>query len=75
MKNVTRHFGTLEIIERLPQSRNGNPRYLVSVDGSVCRTAPDSQVAYVLSNFEGKKVEAKIGTHYGVATLADIALA
>lgn len=69
MKNITRHFGKLEIIKRLPSSRNGNPRYLLRVDGWTCRTAPDTQLAYSLPNLDGKQVEALIGTHYGNATL------
>lgn len=69
MKNVTRHTGTLEIVSRLPSSANGNPRYLLRVDGFTCRTAVDSSHAYEVTNFDGKRVEATIGTHFGVATL------
>lgn len=69
MKNVTHHIGKLEIIERLPSSRNGNPRYLLRVDGWTCRTAVDSSLGYSVGNLDGKQVEAYIGTHYGKATL------
>ena len=69
MKNVTRHVGILEIIGRLPSSKNGNPRYLLRVDGWTCRTAVDSVMGYSIANYEGKKVEVTIGTHRGVATL------
>lgn len=72
MKNVTHHKGLLRIIERLPSSRNGNPRYLVELDGYTCRTAPDSSTGYSVRNFEGKLVEAYIGTHYGVRTIESI---
>lgn len=72
MKNITRHIGTLEIIERLPSSANGNPRYLLRVDGCTCRTAVDSSHGYSVPNFDGRRVEATIGTHYGSATLNTI---
>jgi hypothetical protein len=69
MKNLTRHTGALEIVERLPSSENGNPRYAIRVDGCSCVTAPDSMVAYDIRNCEGRQVIATIGTHYGRATL------
>ena len=72
MKNITRHTGMLEIIERLPNSVNGNPRYLLRIDGFTCRTAPDSMHAYGVTNFEGKTVTATIGTYHGKATLNTI---
>jgi len=31
MKNITQHTGKLRLIERLPNSRNGNPRYLCAI--------------------------------------------
>lgn len=75
MKNVTRHHGKLEIIQRLPRSLNGNPRYLLRVDGWTCRTAPDSGLAYAITNFDGKIVTATIGTYRGNATISDVSLA
>lgn len=72
MKNITRHTGLLEIISRLPSSPNGNPRYLLRIDGVTFRTSPDSSYAYVVPNFDGKRVAATIGTHYGTATLNSI---
>ncbi len=70
MKNQTEHVGTLEIIERLPSSFYGNPRYLCRVDGWTCRTPPDSSLAYALPNWDGEQVRAIIGTYYGKPTLA-----
>jgi len=72
MKNVTIHRGKLEVIKRLPSSKNGNPRYLVKVDGWTCRTAPDSSLAYAITNFDSKKVVAWIGTYYGNATIDSV---
>jgi len=74
MKNISRHNGKLEIIKRLPSSRNGNPRYLLRVNGVTCRTAVDSSLAYSVTNYDGQHVEATIGTHYGVATLDSVRL-
>lgn len=75
MKNITRHTGTLEVITRLPSSANGNPRYLLRVDGFTCRTAVDSSLGYKVTNFDGKRVTATIGTHYGKATLNSVTAA
>ena len=68
MKNITNHRGNLEVIKRLDSSANGNPRYLLRVDGWTCRTAVDSSHGYSVTNYDGKQVRATIGTHYGVAT-------
>jgi hypothetical protein len=69
MRNITRHIGKLEIVERLDNSVNGNPRYLLKVDGWTCRTSVDSSHGYEVPNYEGHVVAATIGTHYGKATL------
>jgi len=69
MKNVSRHQGKLEIIQRLPNSLNGNPRYLIRINGFTCKTAVDSMHGYCVTNFDGKEVIATIGTHYGTQTL------
>ena len=74
MKNITKHTGKLEIIKRLPSSVNGNPRYLLSVDGWTCKTPVDSTLGYTVANFDGKTVTATSGTHYGSATLANVSL-
>ena len=73
MKNKTQHTGLLEIVERLPNSYYGNPRYLCRIDGHTCRTKPDSSYAYgEVPNNDGKTVTAVIGTYYGVATIDSI---
>ena len=72
MKNITSHAGTLYIIGRLPQSKNGNPRYELSIDGFHCITAVDSDSGYTVPNYDGKTVIATIGTHYGKPTLNTI---
>lgn len=69
MKNLTTHRGRLDIIERLPNSRNGNPRYLARVDGYTFRTTLDSSYGYKLTNYDGKLVKVQLGTHYGVLSL------
>lgn len=72
MKNTEEIKGTLEIIQRLPSSRHGNPRYLVKVGDTVCRTAPDAALGYGITNYEGKEVIAIVGEHYGKATVQKI---
>ena len=72
MKNITRHVGTLEHLERLPSSRNGNPRWQFYVGGVHARTAVDSQYGYSIDNYRGERVVVEIGTHYGVPTLRRI---
>lgn len=75
MRNITRHTGTLHVIDKLPNSRHGNPRYVLSLDGWTCVTKPDSDIAYGISKYAGKRVLGYIGTHYGRATLLDVQLA
>ena len=72
MKNITSHTGTLEIVKRMNNSVNGNPRFELRVDGWTCRMVPDSMLAYQIEGWAGKTVEAFIGTHYGHATLDSI---
>ena len=72
MKSTTVHTGTLEIIQREPSSRNGNPRYLVRLDGYTAKTAVDSSEAYSITNFDGKLVKAEIGLYYGTRTVQNI---
>jgi len=69
MKNITRHVGTLEHLERLPSSRNGNPRWQFYVAGFHARTAVDSELGYSIDNYRNQRVVVEIGTHYGVPTL------
>lgn len=79
MKDVTYHEGILQIIERLPQSRNGNARFLIAInDGYAlpyCRTAVDSSLTNNVKNYVGKRVKAGIGTLRGYATLDSLELA
>jgi hypothetical protein len=75
MRNVTQHTGTLRVVERDKNNgRNGNPRYVVALDGHTCRTAIDSPLGYSITNYADKEVTASIGTHYGTVTIKDVAL-
>ena len=65
MKNITRHTGLLQVVERLPSSTNGNPRYLVVFDGYTCRTKIDCSIGYMIDNLDDKTCTGTIGTHYG----------
>jgi hypothetical protein len=72
MKNATRHTGILTVIQREPSSENGNPRYLVELDGYEAKTAVDSSEGYGVTNFDGQEVEAMLGTHYGKLIIQSI---
>ena len=72
MKNLTNHTGILRIIQRLPSSYYGNPRYMLSVDNIRFITSPDSMQAYGITNFSDKLVNVSLGLHYGKTTLNDI---
>lgn len=71
MKDLTRHKGLFEVIERLDGSSNGNPRFLCSIGGYLCKTTVDSALGYAVQNYDGKQCEAVIGTHYGVTSLSE----
>lgn len=74
MKNITRHTGVLTVVGRAKQSKMGNPRYIVMLDGYTCKTKVDSSLGYSITNFDGKKVSANIGTHYGTVTIENVKL-
>lgn len=74
MKNITRHTGKLEVLERLKNSVNGNPRYRCYVDGFSFITRSDCGYSYTITNYRDKDVIVTIGTHYGKATLNTIEL-
>lgn len=69
MKSITQHQGVLKLIKRLDSSYFGNPRFLLSVGGFECITAVDAMLGYGVQNYDGREVNATIGTHYGKATL------
>jgi len=69
MKNITRHVGILSIMGRLPSSSFGNPMFQLIIDGYSCVTGVDCMHGYDVKNYDGKMVEATIGTHYGRCTL------
>ena len=72
MKHTQTITGELLLIERLPSSYYGNPRWLLTIGGQVCRTAVDANLAYGISNHDGKQVEATIGLHYGKMTVETV---
>ena len=72
MKNVTSHKGMLTVVERDRSSSVGNPRYVVLLDGIVCRTMVDSSLGYSICTFDGCLVKADIGTHYGTVSIENV---
>ena len=81
MKDIETINGQISNIDRVRSSRNGNPRYRMTIssgtgDGYKCYvvyTTPDSSLGYTISNYRsGDAVTAEIGWHYGVLSLASI---
>lgn len=81
MKNITRHTGKIKLIERLKNSENGNPQFILGVFdypekglGWTFRTPKDSMLGYKIKNYIDRDVDVTvtIGTHYGVCTLNSI---
>ena len=73
--------GEILWMERLPSSRNGNPRYKFAVgtpgDSVILRTSPDSSLAYVLPNYytsrdNGPTVEVSYRELRGYDTAEDV---
>ena len=62
-------IGNLEIIKRLNNSINGNPRFLVSIGGVECYTAPDAGLAYGITNRRVQPVTATVKPYYGKLTI------
>lgn len=72
MRNIKTYKGKFEIVKRLPSSVNGNPRFLVKIGNSFCRTGVDCSLGYSVQKYDGKQVIAEIGKHYGVSILNSI---
>jgi hypothetical protein len=72
MQNVQYIIGELEIIKRMKNSYNGNPRYLVRINGRHYRTKPDSMLGYSVTNYSNKQVCATVGLHYGVHSIETV---
>ena len=69
MKNITGHIGLIENVKRMESSSNGNPRYSFEIDGHTVCTAVDSSHGYSITNYENKRADVTIGSHYGKLTL------
>lgn len=74
MKDVETYIGELINIKRARSSKNGNPRWMVRIEGApICYTAPDDMLGYEVKNFKpGQRVSARIGWHYGTVTLSEL---
>lgn len=62
--NVRHHAGILKIIDRLPNTTSGNPRYEVEIDGSYMVTDPDVSYASLVPDLDGCPVSVLAGYHY-----------
>lgn len=63
------YTGKLKIQQRMKNSINGNPRYMLTVGDTVMYTAPDSMLAYSLPNFDNKQVSVNAGMYRGKLTI------
>lgn len=59
MRNLIEVTGKLEVIEQLKSSRNGNPKYLISIGDTELETETDSSLTYLVKNYQAKTVTAK----------------
>jgi hypothetical protein len=74
MKSITRHTGTLKLIGRMKNSKNGNPQFMLSCDGYQFRTEANSSIAYQIEKYIDKFVSVTIGIHRNCATLHSVKL-
>lgn len=66
------YTGKLKIQQRMKNSINGNPRYMLTVGDTVMYTAPDSMLAYQITNFDNKQVTVSAGMHYNKLTIQTV---
>jgi len=81
MKNITKHKGKIRLIERLENSKYGNPQFILGVIddpirglGWTFKTPKDSMLGYEIQNYIDKDIEVTVtlGTHYNTCTLNSI---
>lgn len=72
MKNPSTHTGKLEIMERLKNSYNGNPRFRCYIAGVSFVTKPDCMYGYRIENYQGRELTVVLATHYNKTTLMQI---
>ena len=49
--------GIMKNLDRLPSSRDGNPRWTWTIDGTRISTRPDSSLGYEVDNHQGRRVK------------------
>ena len=73
MKNSTQtQTGKLVVVERLKNSLNGNPRYMLLINETVFYTTPDSSYGYSITNHEGKEITVELKMYRGKLSLMKI---
>ena len=60
MKDIKTISGKLQIVEKLKNSLNGNPRYMALIGDLVVKTKPDAQLGYSITNYRDKQVIALV---------------
>ena len=56
MRNIKTITGVLNIIEKLPLSRMGNPKYRIEINNEIFETKTNASLGYSITNFDNKKV-------------------
>jgi len=64
--------GKLVPVERLNNSVNGNPRWLLMCGNKVFRTKPNSMLAYGVQNYFGRHVTVTLEMYHDKSHLVDI---
>ena len=55
MKKIT---GILTVLQKLPLSRMGNPKYIIAIDNKIFETKTNAMLGYSITNYDNKKVNA-----------------
>jgi len=67
--------GTVTNLERMPNSRNGNPRFVITLENGTGThsffTKPNAMCAYKVSGgLVGRSIDARLVMHYGKVQVA-----
>ena len=55
MEKIT---GILTVLQKLPLSRMGNPKYIIAIDNKIFETKTNAMLGYSITNYDNKKVNA-----------------
>jgi hypothetical protein len=64
--------GIVTSLQRLKNSKNGNPRYQFVIAGKIVTTKVDAMAGYAIANYENKFLECEVRILRGVLSLESI---